>query len=295
MAVGETLSSSLSGALPTIIQDVRAIREYEGVWQRTTDKKTLGKGQGYFWNEYSVNQIQAQDITESTINNNPQQLAGQLLSSAPQMTQILVKVTDRAKNKLSSNVVSQLGSLAGKAMKRKKDEDYLSLFAGFATTASPGTGAALSFGHISAAVANATSNVTEGAEGDIYTVLHGFGVKDIQDEVLAGVGTYTVPTGMTETTFRNGFRGSITGSNVFVDNNITIDSVPDANGATHARMGVVAVQGMALKTEQRRDPSFGGGADEAFITDDYSFVERTSAGTQVFCYLHKHDATAPTS
>ena len=292
---GETTSSSLSSALPTIIQDARIIREFDGVWQRTCDKRSLGKGQGYSWNEFSINQINAQDITETTINNNAQTLSGQLLSSTPQMAQILVKITDRTHAKISAVVDGKLGGLAGNAMRRKKDEDYLDLFSGFATTVSPGTGNPLSYGHLTAGVANIRHNATEGSMDNIYAVLHGFGVKDLQDEQLAPIGTYSVPNGMTEEIFRKGFSGNVAGANVFTDDNIVIDSVPDANGAIHAREGVVAVQGMGLHTETRRDPSYGGGADEVYITDEYSFVERTSAGTQVWAYLLKHDATAPTS
>ena len=63
-------------------------------------------------------------------------------------------------------------------------------------------------------------------------------------------------------------------------------------GATHSREAVVCVNGMALKTETRRDPGFGGGADELFMTDEYGFAER-SAGNWAFAHLS--DATAPTS
>jgi hypothetical protein len=292
---GETTTGSLSGALPSIIASARIIKEFDGVWQRTCEKATLATNSGLTWQEYSVNAIEAQDITETSNNTNAQQLSGQLLTSTPQMTQILVKVSDRTKRRLSSNVLAKIGSLAGNAMKRKKDEDYLSLFASFATTASPGTGNPLSFGHITAAVANAMSNATEGAEGAVHAVLHGFQIKDLQDEIVAGVGTYTVPVGMTEEIYRRGWAGTVAGANVWKDDNITITATPDANGAVHATMGVVAVQGMSIKTETRRDPAFGGGADEVFMTDEYSFIERTSGTTQVFCYRMLTDATAPTS
>lgn len=292
---GETGTGALTQALPSIIGKAGHIREYDGVWQRTCEKQQRAKGTGLNWQEFRLNQITGQDITETTTNNNAQTLSGTLQTASPQMAQILVKVTDRAKETLSPNVVSEMGQLAGNAMKRKKDEDYLSLYSSGATTASPGSGNPLSFGHITAAVANIRGNVTEGADDEIYTILHAFQVKDIQDEILAGVGTYTVPTGMTDDVFRRGFMGSIAGSNVFIDNNITIDSTPNANGAVHARKGVIAVQGMGLKHEMRRDPSFGGGADEAFITDEYTFIERTSAGTQVFLQRMLSDATAPAS
>lgn len=292
---GETTSGALTQALPSIIAKARIVREYDGVWNRVCEKQKRQSGTGLNWQEFTLNQIDGQDITETTTNDNAQTLSGSLQTASPQLAQILVKVTDRAKETLSPNVVSQMGQLAGNAMRRKKDEDYLSLYSSFATTASPGSGNPLSFGHITAAVANIKGNVTEGAEDEIFTILHAFQWKDVQDEILAGVGTYTVPTGMTEDVFRRGFMGTIAGSNGFTDNNITIDSTPNANGAVHARKAVIAVQGMELKSETRRDPSFGGGADEAFITDEYTFIERTSAGTQVFAQRILSDATAPAS
>ena len=150
----------------------------------------------------------------------------------------------------------------------------------------------MSFGHVTAAVSRIGSNATEPSMSPIYTVLHGFQIKDIQDEVLAGVGTYTIPTGMTEETFRKGFRGSVANSNVFEDGNITVDATPNARGATHSKEAVVCVLGMGIKEETRRDPGFGGGADESFITDEYGYGER-SAGNWAFAHLS--DATAPTS
>ena len=296
MAVGETHSGSLTAALPSIIASARIIREYDGVWNRVCEPQKRQNGTGLSWSEFALSAIEGQDITETQNNTNFQQLAGSLLTGTPQMAQVMIKVTDRAKATLSPNVVSQMGQLTGNAMKRKKDEDYLSLYSTFATTASPGSATPLSFGHITAAVANAMGNVTEGADGEIYFIGHQFQFKDVQDEIISGIGTYTIPVGMTEAVFKQGWMGgTIAGANCFMDNNITIDSTPNANGAVHAKKGVLALQGMAMKSATRYDPQFGGGAEEAFITDEYTFIERTSGTTQVFCYLMKSDATAPTS
>ena len=289
---GETTTGSLTDSLPYMIADARIVREYDGVWRRTTDVTDLAKGTGLSWNEIALGQLQAQDITETTRNENAQAIADTLFTITPTMSQILVKITDRTYRRVAQVVSSKFGSLAGNAMARKKDEDYLDLFSTFSTGASPGSGNPMSFGHVTAAVSRITSNATEPHEGPVYTVLHGFQIKDIQDEILAGVGTYTVPTGMTEETFRKGFRGTIANSNVFEDGNIAINATPDARGATHGKNAVVAVLGMGIKTETRRDPSYGGGADEVFMTDEYGFGER-SAGNWAFAHLS--DATAPTS
>lgn len=296
MAVGETLSSTLGDALPEIIADARIVREYKGTWKRTCTVKNQEEGTGLAWTEYQLGQLNAQGIGESQDNRNYQQFAGTLLSSEPVMSQIIIKVTDRTYRKIAKVVSSKFGGLAANAMERKKDEDYLALFSTFATTTSPGTGNPLSHGHIAAAVANVTSNATEGAMSSVYSVLHGFQIYDLQLEVLAPVGTYEV-TGMTEAVYKQGWRGSVAGSDVFLDNNIDPTGVSSTNGrgATHAREGVYAINGMSIKTERDRDIYFGGGADVISMVDEYSFVENTSRGTQVFAQQHVSDCTAPAS
>ena len=294
MPVGVTTPQVLSDSLPLMVADARIVREEEGTWQRTCDTRKLNDNTGTGWLEISLSQLEAEDITDTTENNNSQQIVDTLLTITPDMSQIMVKITDRTYRKIAAVVESKIGMLAGNSMARKKDEDYLSLFSGFGTGASPGTGNPLSHGHIAAAVNRITSNVTETSTAEVYTVLHGFQVYDIQSEVLAGVGTYTVPQGLTEETFRRGFRGTVANSNLFVDGNISVDATPDANGATHSRDGVVAVMGFGIKTETRRDPSFGGGADEIFMTDEYAFGERQSTAN-VWTFRHLSDATAPTS
>ncbi len=299
MPSGETTSGGLGNALPTIYAEARNIREQKsGTWERTTTVKRQKEGEGLDFNWYTLNQIDAQDVSENQANANFQQFVGSIQATEPTMTQVIIKVTDRTYRKISKNVSTLFGAASGYAMERKKNKDYLSLFATFATTASPGTGNPLSHGHITAAVVNAKSNVTEPAMSPVYSVLHGFQIYDIQLEQLAPIGTYAIPAGMTEDVFRNGFQGTIATSLVFEDGNITVNSTPDANGATHAKEGVYSVMGMALKRETDRDIYFGGGADVISLTDEYAFAENksgTSGSTQVFCYRHLSDATAPTS
>src|SRR3990167_5023567 len=144
MAVGETTSGSLNNAHPSIFAEARRVREQKsGTWERTTTVKRQTEGEGYDYQWFTLNQIDAQDITETGTNNNFQQFAGSVQNTTPEMTQVIIKVTDRAYRKLSKNVTAQMGPAAGNAMVRKKNRDYLSLFTTFATTASPGTGAPL--------------------------------------------------------------------------------------------------------------------------------------------------------
>ena len=292
---GETTSGALTDALPEIVADARIIKEFEGVYRRTCDIKRQKSGTGLTWTEFALNQLTGQDITETTENKNYQTLSGTLLSIEPTMSQIIIKITDRTYRKIASVVTSKFGGLAGNAMARKQDEDYLALFSGFATGCSPGTGTPLSYGHIASAENRIVSNVTEPSNTEVYTVLHGFQMFDIEIELRAGVGTYTIQGGMTEEVFKKGFKGTIANSNVFVDGNITVDATPDANGATHSREGVVCVESMDLKRETDRDMYYGGGADVISLVAEYAFQERQSGTTQVWAWRHLSDATAPTS
>ena len=295
MATGETHTGSLRDALPDIVAGARIKKAYEGTWRRTCDIKKQEEGTGLNWTEFSLDQLTRQGITETQDNRNFQQLTGSLQSIEPTMNQILIKITDRTYRKLAKVVSGMFGGLAGTAMNTGDDEDYLSLFSTFSTTVSPGAGNPLSFGHISSAVANCQGNVTEFTDAEIFTVLHGFQKKDIQDEIVAGVGTYAIPVGLTADTFKKGFSGTVAGSNLFVDGNIVIDGSDDANGATHSRDGVIAAIGMDLKHETDRDIYFGGGADVISLTNELAFAERKSGSTQVWAYRHLSDATAPTS
>lgn len=293
--MAETISGSLSDSLPTIIADARIIREYEGTWMRTCDVRTQEEGTGLNWIENSLAQINAMGITETTNNTNAQQLSDTLLQVEPTMTQILVKVTDRTYRKIAKVVSSKFGSLAGNAIARLKDEDYLAIFPTFSAATDPGAGNALTSGHLSASKAQITSNVTEPTDSPIFSVLHGYQIHDIQAEITDTVwgGSAATASGISEDWFKNGMSGVVWGITIYEDGNITIDSGTDADGAVHAKEGVVAVNGMSLKHEERRDPAFGGGADETFITDEYAFVERGSANPWAF--RMQSDALAPTS
>lgn len=291
MATGHTTTGALADSLPTMIDAARLVREYDGVHMRTCDNQTLDEGQGLSWNEISLAQLTAQAITEQTYLDNPQQIADTLFTITPTVIGIQTIITDRTMRRISKKTTAKMGALAQNAMQRKKDEDYLTVLDG-ATTSLGGAGTTLASGIISAAVARIRGNTSEPAKGAIFTVLHPFQLKDLQDEIVTGIGTYTVPSGMSEDTYRKGFKGMLFDSNVFEDGNITIDSSDDAKGGVHAKEAIVKVQGHSIRTETRRRPEIGGGADELFMYDEYAYGER-SAGN--WLYEVYTDALAPTS
>ena len=295
MPTGPTLTSSLDNSLPYTLSSARKVRDFDGTFMRTTDQTTLQEGEGLDWNEIAIAALAAQAITENMTLNNPQQLSDSLFTVTPLVAGIHIKATNRTWARIAGVVKNQasVGSLAQNAMQRYKDEQYLSLSATFGTGASPGTGNPAQSGHIAAAKARIRSNVTEPAVGPIHGVFHGFQIKDFRDEIVSAIGTYAIPTGMTEQVYKQGYQGMTVDSvNIWEDGNITIDGTPDARGMVHAQEAVVQVQGRALRRYERELPDYGGGGREWFWYDEFQYGER-SAGNWALTMLS--DATAPTS
>lgn len=291
MAVGNTITGSLADSLPTIIASARIVREYEGVMPQLVDKVTLGEGVGLSWNEVKYDQLTAQAITETTELDNPQQISDSLFTVTPTVVGIETVITDRVAARITKNGYAKLGSLAQNAIQRKKDEDGLTVLDGFSNTYA-GAGTTLTSGHVGAAMARVQhGSGTEPAKPPYRCVLHPYQIHDIEDEIVAGVGTYNVGEGLTARVFSEGFRGMIAGAQLYPDGNITVDSSDDAKGGVFARDAIVLVQGRSPRMAVVRAEHIGGGANKVYHYDEYAFGERQDAWG---CELYS-DATAPSS
>ena len=290
MASGNTTTGSLADSLPTVISAARLVREFEGVMPQLVEKQTLGEGIGLSWNEISLAQLTAQDITENTELDNPQQISDTLLTITPTVTGIETVITDRVAARISKNAYAKIGSLAQNGIQRKKDEDGLTMLDSFSNSYC-GAGVTLTSGHISAGMGLITGNATEPAKPPFRCVLHPYQVHDIEDEIVAGVGTYNVGEGLTARVFSEGFRGMIAGAQLYLDGNITEDSGNDMKGGVFAQEALVLVQGRSPRVTPVRAEEIGGGATKIYHYDEYAYGERLDTwGVEIFS-----DATAPTS
>ena len=288
MPTGVTITGSLADSLPTVLQSARVIREFAGVMPRLVDRRKLGTGEGLNWNEISLSQLTAQDITETTKLENHQQLVDTLFSITPAQVGLSLKVTDRAKRKISQNVAALIGSLGQKAMNTKKDKNLLAIGAS-ATTDLGTANNPMTVGLVSAASSNITGNTTEpGVDMPMYVVMKSFHMADIYDQLTVGMVTYPTPAGLSDSTFRTGFRGSIFNVETFIDDNITVDSAADAIAIAFGRDAIVHVEAGSPTAYTDRDNSYGGGADVMYMYDEYA----TGIRNQVWLYAITADATA---
>ena len=120
MASGNTITDSLADSLEDVISAARIIREQEGGVDQLCDQVKLGEGIGLTWNEVSLDQLEAQDITETTELENPQQLSDSLFSITPTVVGIETIITDRVAARISKKAYSKIGSLAQNAIQRRK-------------------------------------------------------------------------------------------------------------------------------------------------------------------------------
>jgi hypothetical protein len=275
-----------------MVASARIVREYEGVMQQLSTRETLSEGTGLSWREVDFAKLTAMDITETTELDNPQALSDSLFTITPTVISIHTVVTDRVRARISKVALAKIGPLAQNAIERKKNLDGHTLLDG-ATTSLPGTGTTLTSGHIAAAVTRTQyGGANEPSNSTVQCVLHPYQIKDLFDDVTAGVGTYTIPEGKTARVYEQGFRGSISGAPVFEDNLIAVDGTPDCKGGVFAKEAVVLVQGRMPRTVPLRNDKLGGGADEVIIYDEYAYGERSSGN---WLYEIMSDATAPTS
>lgn len=291
MASGYTTTTDLTDSLNTMVASARIVREYEGVMSQLVDKEILEDGTGLNWNEVSYAQLTAISVSETGILDNPQVPSDTNFQITPTVVGIHTVLTDRLKGRMSPKGYQKLGSLGANAIARKKDEDGITVLDGF--TSLGGAGVTLSTGYIAAAKVAASSNATEPAKPPFRCALHGFQIKDLQDELLSGVGTYPVGEGPTAKVLREGFRLPVVGVEVYEDGNITIDSSNNAKGGVFPQEGIVLVTTRRSPwRETRREPAIGGGADSVWLYEEYAYGERSSGNWGRELYS---DATAPTS
>ena len=294
MATGITITDSLSDSLPTVVSAARQVREYKGVMTQIVDKQTLGAGVGNNWREIDLAKLTAQTITETTEEDNPQELSDSAISVTPSIISVHTVVTDRTARNISKNVFAKVGSLGQHAIERQKDKDGLTVLDG-ATTQLCGAGTALTAGHIAAAAYRIRGNTSEPWDGPVAFVLHSFQMKDLFDQLVAGVGTYDISNGVTADVFKNSFNLPIANAQAYTDDNIAIITGDDAKGgvfASGANGAIILVQARMPWVKTIRNEKLGGGATEVLHRDEFAYGERSSGN---WLYEIMSDVTVPTS
>jgi len=297
MPSGRTTTAALADSLDVIVASARNTREQVGVMTKSVDLVTLTPNTGLSWKEITLAQLTAQNVTETTELNNPQQFSDTAFNITPTVTGVHTFVTNRVGARITKKTLTRMGALAQDAIERLKDIDGLTAIDAF-TTSLGGTGSALSSGFIRAARSRITSNTTEPSpqSGQIFGIFHGFQIKDIEDEILnptSGALAAQLEAGKTAQVFANGEVGLVGSVIIREDGNLVITAATtSAKGGVFHRTSLVLVQGRSPWVLFREEPHIGGGGTSMWQYDEYAYGER-SAGNWGFEV--QTDATTPTS
>ena len=286
-----TVTTQLDASLPTIISSARLVREQEGDMPALVERRSLDEGTGDTWHEVSYAKLTAQAVTETTENDNIQQVSDTDFAVKPTLIQIATMLTDKVGRNITKNGLREIGKLGQNAMQRKKNVDGLTAIDATGSTQLGTAGASMTFGLVAAAQSNIRGNSTEPGHAPYRFVAHPFCMKDIYDQFVAPVGTYDISEGATFRVFREGFKGMINEAQAYENGDFTIDSSDDVKNGVFAREGIVLIEEMSPKMETERKPRIGGGSTIITHTDGYAYGIRQNQ------WVHEliADATAPTS
>lgn len=292
MPSGRNTVNTFSDSLDDIKDAARTTREFANVMGGIVDMERLENNSGLNWDEVTLAQLSASNIDELTdLDENPQEIVDSLFTVTPTLVGMSVFMTDLARIRINQKVAAQIGVLTENAMARKKDIDLLAI--GQAATTDIGTaGNPMSSDLVSVGVSRIGSNSTEPWDGPVSAVMKGFHIKDLQDEGLGGLGTYPVPTGLTEQFYHKGFQGPVASASVYKDDNISVDGSDDAIAFVFGSGpggAIVCVEGMEARRVTKREEGIGAGAEILYCTDQYG----TGIRQQVWIYAMTADAATP--
>ena len=281
MPSGPNTVGSLADSMDDVRSSARTIREYANIMGRLVDTTRLEVGNGTDWKEVTLNKLTASGIEELTdLEQNPQQIVDSLFTIRPTLVGMSVFMTDLAKIRISAVVAAKLGVLTENAMARKSDVDIIA--AAQAATTDLGTANnPMASDLISAGSAIIKGNTTEPWDGPIAVVMKSFQLKDIQDEGVAGFGTYPVPSdSLTADWLKHCYSGPLYKSDVYSDDNISVDGSDDSIAfifASGANGAIVQVTGQEARRVTERKEGIGGGAEIMYNTDQYGLGIRQQA------------------
>lgn len=271
MAGQAITTTQIDNASMTYIEKMTAVRDHEGVTNKTAINKTLPPGYGLNFHWPYVGSMTAAPIVdgEPFMNASTMSDTDVVVTAARYGVQTLISKFSNVQTK--EDLFALAGKLQGSAMTYKLDRSGLIAYQGFGGLLGSST-ATLVVGHVdAAATAIRTGLVQSGAtartgardtgdpsEGELYCVLHDRQIRALRAQLSGlfsgssdGAISTTAPTmghgtnrvGLSEYQqkwFTEHNRGMILGGvRVWADNNILINSDPSAKGYIAAKGGML--------------------------------------------------------
>lgn len=292
---GNTTTSDLTNVLPTIISPAREYIEKKTFVTRFVTSIKLSDGDGLSVNMPKFGQVlQAQALAENVAISNPQRLIPSTQQFTAGEVGCEVILTDRAIQRTPEAMMARAGRFIGNAMRRKKEEDLLALFAGFSRDLGS-AGSTYSSTKLAAAYTrlSAGSEVgqSEPAPMPYAAILHPYHWYDVLVEAST-IGSNTagtpIPEGLSQRMSEDYVVPGLFGIPVDLHPLIDIDAADDAIGAILSREALLLINtSTSMKREQERNIHLR--AWDIVVTSQYGTGELEDQ----FGFAGTFDATAP--
>lgn len=277
------LSTFSSNLHRKYIAEARYTNQVSGLWVKTVINETLPEGQGsnYNWPKYST--FTAASATDGTPVSTAQVISTSNVQLTPSEIYVMWLMTKKSIAQASENVAKAAGNLAANAIQLKIDQDGVALFSGYSQTVA-GSGVSPTGDHILSSWALIMGNSTEvgidgngrggpGGAGSLTSMLHPFSYRPIASD-LTGYGVTgmqaPMPEGPSAMILKNATMGSLHGTNVVINPNITVSSSNAQNGV-YGRNSAMICWWNKFTEESQHDVTLRG--DVSVVTADYAVAE----------------------
>lgn len=300
MATGINMTTDITAVIPTVLSPARDVVEQPTFMTEMVSKVPLKDGDGntYNWPKFG-DKLSAQTLTEGVPIANPQKLIPSSQQFTVSEVGLEIIMTDKMIRRTPEAMKARAGRFAGNAMKRKREQDLLGLFAG--ASRDLGTaGNAFNPAFISAAnvrlEAASESGADEPAPRPYSAVLHPFHYHDIlQSAATLGSNINTTSgympiEGLTEELIRKYKVRELYDVMLATNALIPVDGSDDAVSGIFSKEAFLLVNtAHMMKTETERDIHLR--AWDMVITSEYG----TGEVEDQWHFAVTADATAPTS
>ena len=281
-----TTGASIGDVVDTVIAEARRTQMHRTVMEPLVRTYRVTRGAGDTLEIPKFGTVTAGALTEGVDMTNPQTLATTKVTITPAEVGAQIVITDRALRTAREDMARAAGRVLGDAVAKKLDADLLGLLDGFSTSLGA-AGTSITMGHLRAAVSRLHA-AAEPAPMPYYGVLHPYQAHDLAAD-LAPVGTYPVPSGISQTVLENHWVGRAFGVDLFQAGNLPVDADDDVKGGVFSREALVLVIFKDWAVERERDASLR--AWELNVVADYGYAKYQDAwGVEMY-----FDAAAPSS
>ncbi len=256
MGIQTATASQLEDAQRIAIAQARYTAEHNAPMLQLIEKFSLAQGEKSVTVPL-VGQMTALDLTDGVDISGSEDI--NMTSTSLTVAEIGLKtiLTDRLVMQENEDVHKIVGKQMGDAIARKKDNDIISLFTGFSTSALGGSGKAFELGNVLEYIAHAKLNKFP---APVYIVQNPAVTMALASSLwgyanaAGGAAANALPSGLNEKLLRDYFEFRVGQVAIFQDGNIAV-SGSDYTGCIFSRESMAHLESVAMNTEQQRDAS----------------------------------------